>query len=175
MIAGSRSAVSVVGPMRRERDLAQVLAIERLSFPRPWTRAMFAQMFERAIGTHAFVARLPDGQVTAYCVGQIVADELQIHIMAVHPRWRGRGLGRRLLARMMCEAARLGAVSAILEVRRSNLAARRLYEGAGFTRSGERPGYYRDPIEDALVFWRNGLGGGVRDWPGGDTEMDGLS
>jgi ribosomal-protein-alanine N-acetyltransferase len=42
-------------------------------------------------------------------------------------------------------------------VRRSNEAARRLYESAGFTLAGIRPRYYRNPEEDALILWRDDL------------------
>ena len=49
----------------------------------------------------------------------------------------------------------MGVTSATLEVRRSNSAARQLYEGAGFTPSGVRPGYSADPREDALIYWRH--------------------
>lgn len=168
------AAVAVVLPMRRERDLMQVLAIERLVFTRPWTRMMFARMFDRAIGTHAFVAR-SDGQVIGYCVGQIVVDELHIHTLAVHPRWRGRGLARGLLARVLREAAGRGAASASLEVRRSNSAAQRLYETAGFIRSGVRRAYYPDPVEDALLYCLGRLDRDTSAPDGGGGGTDGVS
>ena len=91
----------------------------------------------------------------AYCIGQLVVDELHIHTLAVAPPWRRAGLARRLLRTALREAGALGARSATLEARRSNGAARQLYEGAGFTPSGVRPGYYADPKEDALIYWRH--------------------
>jgi len=59
-----------------------------------------------------------------------------------------------MLARVLDEAATLGAPHATLEVRRSNEAARRLYERAGFRLAGVRSGYYNNPIEDALILVR---------------------
>jgi ribosomal-protein-alanine N-acetyltransferase len=46
---------------------------------------------------------------------------------------------------------------ATLEVRESNLAARRLYERLGFTITAKRPKYYTEPEEDALILWREDL------------------
>ncbi|HJN45269.1 MAG: hypothetical protein CL477_19495 [Acidobacteria bacterium] len=86
-------------------------------------------------------------------------DELPIHVVAVGSRWRQRGLGAKLLAFLLHTAGQESAVAATLEVRQSNVAARRLYERAGFVRSAVRPGYYSDPVEDALVYWRHGLEG----------------
>ena len=56
---------------------------------------------------------------------------------------------------MLAEAAAEGATRATLEVRRSNEPARRLYERFGFAFAGVRTAYYREPVEDALVLWRN--------------------
>ena len=55
---------------------------------------------------------------------------------------------------MLEEGARLGASRATLEVRRSNDPARMLYERFGFSVAGVRRGYYSNPVEDALVLWR---------------------
>ena len=63
-----------------------------------------------------------------------------------------------LLAHVLAEAPRLGATRALLEVRRSNGEARRLYERFGFSLAGTRRNYYSQPVEDALVLWREGLG-----------------
>jgi ribosomal-protein-alanine N-acetyltransferase len=76
---------------------------------------------------------------------------MHINNMAIHPGWRGRGLGRLLLNKALAAAYALGVRRATLEVRRSNTAARRLYESAGFTMIDVRPNYYSEPVEDALV------------------------
>jgi ribosomal-protein-alanine N-acetyltransferase len=157
MRTGQDTAPVVFTSMEIARDLTRVLELEAVSFSRPWTRDMFVKALDRSPGTTAVVARSASGLVTAYCMGQIVLDELHIHVLAVDPHWRERGLGRRLLAFVLRGAARQGATAATLEVRRSNIAAQRLYEGAGFRQSGIRRGYYPDPTEDALVYWRDGL------------------
>jgi ribosomal-protein-alanine N-acetyltransferase len=66
-------------------------------------------------------------------------------------------MGTALLQHAMETAARLGARRATLEVRRSNHAARRIYERLGFEIAGVRRNYYSNPIEDALILWRREL------------------
>ena len=69
----------------------------------------------------------------------------------MRPEDRGGGYGKMLLEECEEEARRRGAEILRLEVRRSNEAARGLYEKAGFTVTGERKNYYREPPEDALL------------------------
>jgi ribosomal-protein-alanine N-acetyltransferase len=94
--------------------------------------------------------------VVAYCAGWVIFDELHINNLAVQPAWRRRGVAGALLAFVLHDAAAEGASRATLEVRRSNEAARRLYERFGFGYAGVRKDYYREPVEDALVLWRGG-------------------
>ena len=78
------------------------------------------------------------------------AGESTLENMAVAIPWQRQGIGRRLLAAglLWCRAHASGMM--FLEVRKSNRAAVALYERAGFSVVGSRPGYYRDPVEDAL-------------------------
>ena len=71
--------------------------------------------------------------------------------VAVHREWRGKGIGYRLLSKMFEVSIFTGAQTAWLEVRPSNLAARSLYEKAGFKEVGRRPHYYDDTHEDAII------------------------
>ena len=96
------------------------------------------------------------GAVVAYCAGWIIFDELHVNNLAVDPPWRRRGVASALLTFVLEAAAAEGATRATLEVRRSNEPARRLYERFGFAFAGVRTAYYREPVEDALVLWRNG-------------------
>jgi ribosomal-protein-alanine N-acetyltransferase len=86
-----------------------------------------------------------------------VLDELHINNLAVAPEVRRHGVASALLRRTFLEGTRLGAKRATLEVRRSNVAARQLYEGLGFVVAGVRSDYYTTPVEDALVLWRDDL------------------
>jgi [ribosomal protein S18]-alanine N-acetyltransferase len=91
---------------------------------------------------------IEQGRVTGFLASRRVApDEREILNVAVDPAHRRKGVARALLAD---ELAR-GPGRWFLEVRASNAAALRLYESAGFERYGSRPGYYREPAEEAIV------------------------
>src|SRR4029079_1787774 len=80
-----------------------------------------------------------------------MVDEAHITTFAVHPSWRRQRIGERLLLAFLDLAIGRGAHEATLEVRLSNLPARRLYEKYGFRPVGLRPRYYSDDNEDALI------------------------
>lgn len=142
-------------------DLDAVLEVEQASFNNPTTREWYESELQRPDVCYVYVVRVagpsPSLPVAAgFCAFWKVIDQIHINNLAIHPRFRGRGLGRQLLARVIEDAAALGADHATLEVRRSNDAARRLYERAGFRLAGVRTSYYTNPIEDALILTRVG-------------------
>ena len=138
-------------------DLAEVAALQRRSFTHGWGAEAIQWELENTNVARIYVARTAAGDLVAYCACWIVFDELHINSLAVDPAWRRRGLARHLLAAVFGDAAALGARSATLEVRRSNVAARGLYEGLGFHVEGTRRDYYQNPREDGLILWRRGL------------------
>ena len=71
------------------------------------------------------------------------------------PQFAAQGIGTALMRHVLDEAQRLGARRATLEVRRSNEAARRLYERLGSTSPARGANYYTNPVEDALILWRD--------------------
>jgi ribosomal-protein-alanine N-acetyltransferase len=87
--------------------------------------------------------------------GQMVLDELQIDNIAIADRWRQKCLATKLLAKALEIAGERGMATALLEVRESNIPARRLYERHGFTITGRRKDYYRNPMDDALLMSLN--------------------
>jgi ribosomal-protein-alanine N-acetyltransferase len=146
--------------MAGEADLDGVLEVDDASFTRPWTRAMYESEFLNQETAHLWVLRLPGCRVAGYIATWLILDEVHINNIAVRPELRGRGLGSALLSHALAEGERLGAPRATLEVRRSNEAARRLYERFGFEVTGVRRDYYSHPVEDALVLWRDARIGG---------------
>ncbi|RJQ09255.1 MAG: ribosomal-protein-alanine N-acetyltransferase [Bacillota bacterium] len=135
-------------------DLDEVLAIEHLSFPTPWSRAAYhRELVTNGYATYV-VGRL-DGRVVSYGGMWVILDEAHITNIAVHPDWRHAGLGRLTMAVLEAKAVELGAVRITLEVRVSNITARRLYDGLGYRGTGVRRNYYSDTREDAIVMWKD--------------------
>ncbi len=157
-----------VTPLTDPRDLDAVIAIEAESFTNPWTREMYEAELGNGGVSHFMLARGSDDGVVGFCSYWRVVDEVHINNLAVLPAFRRRGIGRALLQRILVEAAREGATRALLEVRRSNEEARRLYESIGFTVAGIRRQYYSHPTEDAVVLWREHLDRLVRSAAWGD-------
>jgi N6-L-threonylcarbamoyladenine synthase len=137
-------------------DLDAVLAIERSSFPFPWSRGMFLDELTQGSGHAWFVAESPWGIVG---FAGLMEVECEGHIMnlAVRPDALRSGLGSALLSALIDEARRRGIGRLTLEVRPSNAAALALYADAGFHQEGRRHGYYGDSGEDALVMWSGPL------------------
>jgi ribosomal-protein-alanine N-acetyltransferase len=142
-----------------EQDLDLIVAIEAASFSNPWSRQMFDWEVQHSDVSRLYVLRTPEHPVAAFCSCWLVCDELHINIVAVRPELRRMGLATALLHRVLQEAAAAGARRATLEVRRSNEAALRLYQRLGFSVATTRRDYYTQPVEDALILWREGLGG----------------
>jgi ribosomal-protein-alanine N-acetyltransferase len=149
-----------IEPLSSVDDLDDVLAVERASFTNPWTRDMYLSELHNEGVSFLFVARDDNGRIIGFCSFWRVFEELHINNLAVDPAHRRRGVAASLLTRVLAEAPRLGATRALLEVRRSNSDARRLYDRFGFSVAGTRRNYYSQPVEDALVLWREELGSG---------------
>jgi ribosomal-protein-alanine N-acetyltransferase len=131
-------------------DLPAVQLIERASFTTPWPPQAYRQELE-ANRLAAYLVGTIGDEVVAYGGVWLMVDEAHITTFAVHPRYRRRRIGERLLLSLMDLSVDRHAREATLEVRLSNLAARRLYEKYGFRPVGIRPRYYSDNQEDALI------------------------
>jgi len=136
----------------KNTHLADVVEIERQSFPTPWSREAYFQEIAGNDFAYYTVALLGD-KVIGYCGMWIILDEVHVTTIAAHPDYRGRGLGAQLLDRLVNEGRRRGCNKMTLEVRPSNYPALRLYTKTGFISGGLRPGYYADTGEDAVIMW----------------------
>ena len=138
-----------------DQDLDGVLFVESESCTNPRTREMYAWELQNRSVCHIMVVRTPERPVVGFCAFWLVVDEIHINNVAILPGLRGQGIGTALMTRVFAEARRLGARRATLEVRTSNEGARRLYERLGFYAAGARRHYYTNPVEDALILWRD--------------------
>lgn len=132
-----------------ESYLDAIMEIERLSFPTPWSRNAFVQELKNPV-SH-LQALLEEGSLSGYMCCWMFDSEIQLINVAVHPEKRGKGLGRLLMGKMIDTGVANGMHQIWLEVRTSNLPARKLYDKLGFSTVGRRPLYYRDTHEDAIV------------------------
>ncbi len=114
-----------------------------------WSKESYVD-FSQQIGSLALVAET-DGNLSGFLIGRLTGDQAEILNLAVSANQRRRGNGHALLASALAEFALQGAQSVYLEVRQSNTAAIAFYEAHGFSKSGLRKCYYRDPDEPALI------------------------
>ena len=131
-------------------DIPAVHGIERSSFAVPWPDDAYRNEIVTNRLASYVVARVGD-EVVGFAGLWVMVDEAHITTFAVHRRWRRRGVGQRLLLRLLEISNDRRAREATLEVRLSNMPARRLYEKYGFRPVGIRPRYYSDNGEDALI------------------------
>jgi ribosomal-protein-alanine N-acetyltransferase len=135
-----------------EADIPAVLVIEGLSFSNPWSDATFrGEVQNKGISFPVVIVHEPDQKVVGYIIYWQIRDEVQITNLALHPDFRGRGIGETVLAVILKEVRGKGATFVTLEVRSSNTPAVSLYRKLGFKILGTRKGYYGNPVEDAYV------------------------
>jgi ribosomal-protein-alanine N-acetyltransferase len=133
-------------------DLPQVIAIERRSFPTPWSLAMFVLELSKPSGI-CLAAGSRDGGLAGYLVCSRYDTVWHLMNVAIDPDRRRTGIATLLLDRLL-ELVDDPDAQYTLEVRESNHAAIRLYERYGFRSAGVRRRYYQDNGEDALIMWR---------------------
>jgi [ribosomal protein S18]-alanine N-acetyltransferase len=166
-VAPERSAIEI----RRlgYGDLPDVIAIERTSFPAPWSLAMFVLELSKPTGI-CLAAEIPASAGEPELGGYMICSRYDTvwHVMnvAVDPTRRRRGVATAMIESLLSRVERDAQLT--LEVRMSNAGAIRLYEGFGFRSAGVRRRYYADNGEDALIMWRTPatLRGSLEDVPG---------
>lgn len=161
----------IVEPMA-VADLPGVMSVERLSFSSPWSEQAYRYEIDRKDqGALLVVRRRPASPLELWAgrlhraglIGSsgrpvlgfgglwLLAGEAHISTLAVHPDWRGQGLGELLLLSLLDRGAAMGATTSTLEVRESNHVAQGLYEKYWFDVVGRQRRYYTDNNEDALI------------------------
>ena len=150
----------------REEDARQIHAIETLCFAMPWSEESILHDVKENVVARWLVMDDGAGRVLAYAGMWLVLDEAHVCNIAVHPDFRRRGYGRRILAALMALAQENSMQMITLEVRRSNEAAQRLYHSMGFLDVGYRKRYYEDNREDALIMYME------FDYPQEDAQED---
>ncbi|WP_434564530.1 ribosomal protein S18-alanine N-acetyltransferase [Thermoanaerobacterium thermosaccharolyticum] len=141
-----------IRPMTKS-DIDDVIEIESLSFSVPWSKESFTMEVTMNKCAHYIVAEA-DEKIAGYGGFWVVIDEGHITNIAVHPDFRGKGVGSAIVEGLIDLAKKKGITSMTLEVRASNLIAQSLYKKYGFKPVGRRRGYYQDNNEDAIIMWK---------------------
>ncbi len=136
--------------------------IDVLAFTMPWPEKSYHFELIENLTTLALVAEVIDLYGAPLVIGMavvwIVVDEAHIATIAIHPDFRGRGFGKRLLGETLREAIGRGVRLATLEVREHNLLAQQMYLNFKFKIAGRRWRYYKDNNEDAVIMTLGTLG-----------------
>lgn len=129
--------------------LEGIMAIERTSFSPPWSEnAIISEMLS---GNTVALVALKGARLVGYVTALTAGEDAHIHKVAVHPRFRRRGIARALTKRCLDKLRQRGCKNVYLEVRPSNEPAIKLYETFGFKIDGRRKAYYVAPEEDAIL------------------------
>lgn len=156
-------------------DVDAVVALERGVAGAPhWPREEYERMIvaqsDAAVRRSLFVVTGDTGdEIVGFAVGKVVGagDDAvgELESVAVAEQARRSGVGRALCAAVVQWCTEQGAAVVELEVRRSSAGALALYSGLGFVEVGVRKGYYRDPVDDAVLMsrvdWKRGCGANV--------------
>ncbi len=129
-------------------DLKEIFEIERMSFPNPWPEEIFYSF----TGHPGFVVHQTDKQITGYLIVFVVNSYAHLANIAVHPRYRGHGIGSVLIRWSIEYAARRDLRAIFLEVRENNIQVQEFYRKYGFSVRGRIRNYY--PDDNALVMER---------------------
>ena len=134
----------------RSDDLSRVRELEDASYDFPWSQGVFADCLRAG---HPCWVLCVDALIAGYGILSTGAGEAHVLNICIAPDYRGQGLGRHLLRRLLDIARWNGAERVFLEVRPSNPLAKNLYESLGFKDIGKRPRYYpaKNGREDAIV------------------------
>ncbi len=130
-------------------DMDEIMVIERSSYRFPWSQGFFLQELQVACA-RSNLAEV-DGKIVGYVLFWLLPGTIDIHNVATHVNYRRRGVARLLISRVVGHAREHSASRVTLEVRKSNIAAQKLYVSMGFLTIGVRQGYYCDDGEDALA------------------------
>ncbi|WP_199228910.1 ribosomal protein S18-alanine N-acetyltransferase [Sporanaerobacter acetigenes] len=142
----------LVRPML-EKDIDEVLDIEKTSFATPWSKEAFTLEITKNMLAKYVVAEI-QGKVVGYGGIWLIIDEGHVTNIAVHEKYRGLGVGNKIMEGLIDICRDRNIVAMTLEVRKTNEVAKSLYDKYGFKEYGIRPGYYSDNNEDAIIMWK---------------------
>lgn len=130
------------------KDILAVVEIDKKSYAHPWgVSEFFREVNYNRFGRY-FVVELND-IVVGYIGSWFLSDLIHITTIAVHPDYRRKGIGGKLMNYMLDLGKKEKYKTCVLEVRVSNEKAINLYKKLGFKIDKIKKEYYPDNKEDA--------------------------
>jgi ribosomal-protein-alanine N-acetyltransferase len=137
------------------KELAEVISIAASSPLTAWTEKMFAEEMKNSF-SHCFVGKIK-GDLIDHVAGIIcfrtIEDESELLNLCVHPQYRRRFIGKRLMQFYIDFCHDKGIKAFHLEVDPLNERAVHLYRSLSYEPSGTRKNFYGGKV-DALLMAR---------------------
>ncbi len=134
-------------------DFSSILRIERACpTAAHWSEEIYHQLWGNPKAERVGFVAENEGVVVGFLVAREIDGEWELENVGVAEGARRQGIGKALVVKLFDLIANKQGSRLFLEVRESNVPARKLYESQGFELAGRRKNYYADPIEDALLF-----------------------
>ncbi len=133
----------------RLHDVPTILALEQQT---PGAAHWASDQYNKLVSSGIILVAEEAGTLCGFLCAQAVAGEWEIENVVVAREARRRSVADELVRTLIQRAQSEAPAAILLEVRESNLPARRLYEKHGFREEGRRPAYYSDPPEDAILY-----------------------
>lgn len=140
----------IIRPMTEE-DIQAAAVLEKENFSEPWSANSFLEEIRK--DSSIYLVAYEEDTLVGVCGLVTSLDEGEVLNVSVNKLFRQRGIAYKMLSRLLEEGQNRGILHFTLEVREGNLAARTLYEKLGFVCEGIRPGFYRNPTENAAIYW----------------------
>ena len=132
-------------------DAEAAAVLETENFSEPWSANSFMEEITKE--SSVYLVAYDNDALVGVCGLVTACDEGEVLNVSVKKEYRKQGIAFQLLQQLFEEADRMNIKHLTLEVREGNLPARVLYEKLGFVCEGIRPGFYRNPVENAAIYW----------------------
>ena len=133
-------------------NLNDCLALDEIALKGLWTKNQWRK--ELSDSHKLCLGIFEYSKIIALGCGHVVLDEFHLTAVAVHPKYRRRGLATKIISNLFIKAIQANCTKSTLEVQSDNSKAIALYDSIGFITAGSRPKYYKNGA-DALIQWRS--------------------